>query len=290
MCLIFALFGRHRPRLPINVGWSIGLTWQHLLRTLAIAFLGAAALILAAEARAEGGSADNVIPPDKAEAFLSAAAAEAAAVAEEVTAEAADAQKPAKAAKGSDKKRPKDAAAKPDGAQGDKSQPVQSKQAAQATARSEEEEAGIQTASLPSAPADTRLKLRQSDTVRGSALKSLITQYASENGLPYELADAVVRLESRYNVGARNGQNYGLTQINFRTARSLGYQGLAAGLLDAETNLRYGLKYLATAYKLAGGDTCGTILRYQFGHRTQTMTGASRAYCAKVQVITAAAD
>jgi soluble lytic murein transglycosylase-like protein len=50
------------------------------------------------------------------------------------------------------------------------------------------------------------------------------------------------------------------------------------------------LKYLAKAYKLAGGDTCGTILRYQFGHRTQTMTGASRAYCAKVQVITAAAD
>jgi soluble lytic murein transglycosylase-like protein len=291
MCLIFALFGRHRPRLPINAGWSIGLTWQHLLRTLAIALLGAAALILAAEARAEGGSADNVIPPDKAEAFLSAAAAEAAAVAEEETAEAADAQKPAKAAKGSDKRRPKDAAAaKPDGAQGDKSQPVESKQATQAAARSEEEETGNQTASLPSAPADARLKLRQSDTVRGSALKSLITRYASESGLPYELADAVVRLESRYNAGARNGQNYGLTQINFRTARSLGYQGLAAGLLDAETNLRYGLKYLATAYKLAGGDTCGTILRYQFGHRTQTMTGASRAYCAKVQVITAAAD
>ena len=82
----------------------------------------------------------------------------------------------------------------------------------------------------------------------------------------------------------------GLTQINVRTAQSLGYQGGAAGLLDAETNLRYGLKYLAGAYRLAGGDTCGTILRYQFGHRTQTMTGASRVYCAKVKVITASAD
>jgi soluble lytic murein transglycosylase-like protein len=265
------------------------LTWQHLLRTLAIAFLGAAALIVAAEARAEGGNADNVISPDKAEEFLRAAAAEAAAVAEEETAEAADAQKSAKAAKGSDKKKPKDAAvaAKADRAQDGKSQ---SKQAVQATAQSEEEEAGNQTASLPSTLIDAKLKLRQSDTVRGSALKPLITRYASENGLPYELADAVVRLESRYNAGARNGPNMGLTQINFRTAQSLGYQGLAAGLLDAETNLRYGLKYLAKAYKLAGGDTCGTILRYQFGHRTQTMTGASRAYCAKVQVITAAAD
>ena len=212
-------------------------------------------------------------------------------MAEEETAEAADAQKAAKAAKGSDKKKPKDAVAtKPDRAQDDKSQPVQSKQAAQAAARSEEEETGNQTASLPSAPADARLKLRQSDTVRGSALKPLITRYASENGLPYELADAVVRLESRYNAGARNGRNMGLTQINFRTAQSLGFKGDAAGLFDAETNLRYGLKYLAAAYKLAGGDTCGTILRYQFGHRTQTMTAASRAYCAKVKVITAAAD
>ena len=72
--------------------------------------------------------------------------------------------------------------------------------------------------------------------------------------------------------------------------QGLGAYSAAAGLLDAETNLRYGLKYLAKAYKLAGGDTCGTILRYQFGHRTQTMTGASRAYCAKVKVITAAAE
>ena len=87
--------------------------------------------------------------------------------------------------------------------------------------------------------------------------------------------------------GRATAPNMGLTQINVRTAQSLGYAGAAAGLLDAETNLRYGLKYLAQAYKLAGGDTCGTILRYQFGHRTQTMTSASRAYCAKVKTILA---
>ena len=117
---------------------------------------------------------------------------------------------------------------------------------------------------------------RQADAVRAVALKPLIARHASENGLPYDLADAVVRIESRYNAGARNGANIGLTQINVRTAQSLGYQGEAAGLLDAETNLRYGLKYLAQAYRLAGGDTCGTILRYQAGHRAQTMTRARR--------------
>jgi soluble lytic murein transglycosylase-like protein len=126
--------------------------------------------------------------------------------------------------------------------------------------------------------------------VRATGLKPLIARYASENALPYELADAVVRLESRYNARARNGVNLGLTQVNLRTAQSLGYKGDAAGLLDAETNLRYGLKYLARAYSLAGGDTCGTILRYQFGHRTQAMTAASRLYCARVKTIIAVAD
>src|SRR5689334_16336086 len=85
-------------------------------------------------------------------------------------------------------------------------------------------------------------------------------------------------------IPGRRGGNVGLTQINVRTAQALGYKGDPAGLLDAETNLRYGLKYLAVAYRLAGGDTCGTVLRYQFGHRTTTMNNASRAYCAKVRV------
>jgi soluble lytic murein transglycosylase-like protein len=142
----------------------------------------------------------------------------------------------------------------------------------------------------PAGPSNVKSRSRQADAVRAVALKPLIARHAAANGLPYELADAIIRLESRYNAGARNGPNMGLTQINVSTAQSLGYQGAAAGLLDAETNLRYGLKYLAGAYRLAGGDTCGTILRYQFGHRTQTMTGASRVYCAKVKVITAAAN
>lgn len=149
------------------------------------------------------------------------------------------------------------------------------------------EEMAAVTASI--APA-IRIKSKVADDVRANALRPLIVRYASEHDLPYALADAVVRIESRYNPGARNGPNMGLTQINFRTAQSLGYQGSAAGLLDAETNLRYGLKYLAEAYRLAAGDTCGTILRYQFGHRTQTMTRASRVYCAKVKTITAKAE
>lgn len=258
------------------------MTWQHFLRTLTVALLGALALAFASNARADG----NLISPQEAEAFLKAHAENEAAAEAELAAQEAEAAKAeeglknGKSPKSASKKKAKDVAAaeatvlesvKP------KTQPV--------AADADAEEA----ASVPAAQ-KLAIPRSKSDEARSGSMKSLIAQHAAENGLPYELADAVVRLESRYNAGARNGPNLGLTQINFRTAQSLGYRGDAAGLFDAETNLRYGLKYLAQAYKLAGGDTCGTILRYQFGHRTTTMTGASRVYCAKVKVLTAAAE
>ncbi len=117
------------------------------------------------------------------------------------------------------------------------------------------------------------------------ALKPLISKYAAQNGIPYDLANAVVRIESRFNPAARNGPYYGLSQISITTARSLGFSGDPSGLLNPETNLRYGMNYLGTAYKLANGDLCGTILRYQGGHRAKTMTSAAQTYCNKVKMI-----
>jgi soluble lytic murein transglycosylase-like protein len=285
-------FAATQRGLTVSASWSFGLTWQDFLRALAIASLGAAALASASQARAEGGG-DAPIAPDRAEQFLSAAAAEAAAFAAAKAGEAPDAQEPEKDPKGADKRKLKEAVSSriakshAERLHSDKPEATLPAKVAKAVV---EAEADQRTASPPAATPGAGSKVRLSDAARATALKPLIARYASENGVPYELADAVVRLESRYNAGARNGPNMGLTQINVSTAQSLGYQGSAAGLLDAETNLRYGLKYLARAYKLAGGDICGTILRYQFGHRTQTMTAASRAYCAKVKVITAAAD
>jgi len=275
----------------VTASWSFGLTWHHFLRTLAVAGLGAAALVVASQARASGGESAP-ISPDQAEQFLGVAAAEAAAFAEEEAAAASATEAPEPDAKAVGKKKTKEATAskptKPQLDKADKADKAQPEKVAKLTAAPET--ADQQTASLPVPLIGAGAKARPSDASRALALKPLIARYASENGLPYELADAVIRLESRYNAGARNGPNMGLTQINVRTAQSLGYKGDAAGLFDAETNLRYGLTYLATAYKLAGGDTCGTLLRYQFGHRTQTMTAAYRAYCAKVKVITAAAE
>lgn len=260
------------------------MTCQHFPKAAAFAFLGTFALTLASQAWASG-----VISPEEADALVRAQIEEvqaaAAAQKEEEEAirleEAAEAEKIAKSGK----------KAKTGGEAKEISAAVKSQAVAfvAAAQKAVEKDAAEKSAALP-VGLPVRSRSERADAAKAGALKPLITRYASENDLPYELADAVVRLESRYNPGARNGPNLGLTQINFRTAQSLGYKGDAAGLMDAETNLRYGLKYLAQAYRLAGGDTCGTILRYQFGHRTTAMTGASRAYCAKVKVITAAAE
>ena len=40
-------------------------------------------------------------------------------------------------------------------------------------------------------------------------------------------------------------------QIKPQTARGLGYEGGAAGLKQPETNIRYGMKYLGEAYRMA---------------------------------------
>src|SRR3954465_13511481 len=76
------------------------------------------------------------------------------------------------------------------------------------------------------------------------ALDAMIARHAAANGLPVSLVHRVVIRESRYNPGARNGPNLGLMQIQYRTARGVGYTGSAAGLFDAETNLTYAVRYL----------------------------------------------
>lgn len=114
-------------------------------------------------------------------------------------------------------------------------------------------------------------------------LRALMERHARENGIPVNLVEAVARIESRFNPAARNGPYTGLMQIHPRTAAGIGYRGSREGLFDADTNLRYGVRYLAQAYRLAGGDTCGTIMRYQSGHGAKRINAANLAYCAKVR-------
>lgn len=117
--------------------------------------------------------------------------------------------------------------------------------------------------------------------------RTLIARHAATNGIPFALGDAVVRVESRYQPHVSNRGALGLMQIKHQTARGLGYKGSAKGLLDPETNIKYGMKYLGQAYRMANGDTCGTVMRYQSGHYAKRINRANMAYCSKVRTIIA---
>ena len=101
----------------------------------------------------------------------------------------------------------------------------------------------------------------------GSAeVNRLISRYARAYDVPESLVHRVVKRESTYNPKARNGPYLGLMQIRHDTARSMGYQGDAAGLLDADTNLRYAVKYLRGAYIVGGYNQDAAVRNYSSGY------------------------
>ncbi len=97
-------------------------------------------------------------------------------------------------------------------------------------------------------------------------LDALITKYSVAYDVPERLVRRVVHRESRFNPAARNGPYWGLMQISHPTARGMGYTGSPKGLLDAETNLKYAVRYLSGAYKVAGGDESQAVRYYARGY------------------------
>lgn len=117
----------------------------------------------------------------------------------------------------------------------------------------------------------------------GNSYSALISKYAKQYDVPVALANAVIRVESNFNPRARGSHGeIGLMQIKPATARMMGYSGSAKGLFDPETNIKYGMKYLAAAHDLGGGETCNTILKYNAGHGATRMNPVSKSYCGKV--------
>jgi soluble lytic murein transglycosylase-like protein len=97
-------------------------------------------------------------------------------------------------------------------------------------------------------------------------LRALIKKHARIHDVPVSLVQRVVVRESTHRPGARNGPYYGLMQILPQTARTMGYRGPPEGLLNAETNLKYGVKYLRGAWLVSGGDPDAAIMWYARGY------------------------
>ncbi|WP_105400769.1 MULTISPECIES: lytic transglycosylase domain-containing protein [Neorhizobium] len=136
------------------------------------------------------------------------------------------------------------------------------------------------------APTDEARRL-----VRQLHYTQLISKYADEYDVPEELALAVVQIESNFRPTVKGSAGeIGLMQIKPATARLMGYRGPDYGLYDPETNIRYGMKYLAGAHELGGGKICGTILKYNAGHGAKRMNPVSKRYCNRVQAVIETAE
>jgi Transglycosylase SLT domain len=95
----------------------------------------------------------------------------------------------------------------------------------------------------------------------------LVAKHARANAVPEALVHRVIVRESRYQPALLGrGGTIGLMQIKLATARGLGYTGDAEGLRDPNTNLLYGVKYLAGAYRVANGDHDRAIHYYASGY------------------------
>jgi soluble lytic murein transglycosylase-like protein len=109
---------------------------------------------------------------------------------------------------------------------------------------------------------------------RRAQFEGMVEQQASANGVPASLVHRVIMRESGYNPRAVSSGNYGMMQIRLGTARAMGYNGSAAGLLDAETNMTYAVRYLAGAYRAAGGNESRAVALYASGYNAQRVQEA----------------
>jgi len=97
-------------------------------------------------------------------------------------------------------------------------------------------------------------------------MDSLIAKYSAQYNVPESLIRRIIVRESGYNPRARNGPYWGLMQIRYDTAQSMGYSGPASGLLDAETNLKFGVKYLSGAYMVGDRNPDRAVHNYASGY------------------------
>ncbi len=114
--------------------------------------------------------------------------------------------------------------------------------------------------------------------------RAIARREAIVQGVPFNLVDAVMWVESRYNPAATGGVGeIGLMQILPSTARLLGFRGSLRELRWPQTNIRLGTRYLAGAWRLGKKDICTAVMKYRAGHGEYRFSVRSVNYCRKVR-------
>jgi soluble lytic murein transglycosylase-like protein len=117
-----------------------------------------------------------------------------------------------------------------------------------------------------------------------ASYRAIAATEAKHAGLPPEIADSVMAVESGYNPDAiGTSGEIGLMQILPTTAEMLGFVGTAADLAVPETNIHYGVTYLAAAWHLADEDLCTAVMKYRAGHGETRFSYRSVDYCLAVR-------
>ncbi|MEO5326048.1 transglycosylase SLT domain-containing protein [Mesorhizobium sp. CC13] len=118
------------------------------------------------------------------------------------------------------------------------------------------------------------------------AFRVLAACEAGLKRLPAELALTVMEIESFYDPEARGGDGeVGLMQVMPATARLMGFRGTDEQLAEPRTNIAFGVRYLADAFRLAEGDLCTTVMKYRAGHAETRFSALSVRYCQRAREI-----
>jgi hypothetical protein len=143
-------------------------------------------------------------------------------------------------------------------------------------------------AGAPAPPAEAAAPFtmpdRQKSFERREAYRKLARAEAQRLGLPFPLVDAVMKVESGYDPGARGtAGEVGLMQVMPETASLLGFRGTAVELKEPYVNISLGTTYLARAWSLAKKDVCTTVMKYRAGHGESRFSELSVRYCQRVR-------
>lgn len=104
-----------------------------------------------------------------------------------------------------------------------------------------------------------------------AAMLSLVDAIASSEGVPPELLKALVEIESAWDPKAYRAEpqihdaSYGLAQILYGTAKSIGYQGTPEGLFIPAEGLKWGARYLRRMLNTFQGNWVLAMAGYNAG-------------------------
>ncbi len=100
-----------------------------------------------------------------------------------------------------------------------------------------------------------RSRKTQTTPASTDGVVNLIKGMAPKYGVPTWFALRIAKVESGYNPNIRGAAGeYGVYQMKCATAKGIGFSGNCSQLLNASTNVQYGLKHLQMAMKLSNGN------------------------------------